>query len=47
MSIGIHRERFEVSENRYYEEGDFISKPRAGEHNYMIPYNGGTASDVM
>ncbi|MFN0141343.1 MAG: DNA methyltransferase [Pyrinomonadaceae bacterium] len=26
--------------NRYYEEGDFISKPRAGEHTYMIPYNG-------
>ncbi|MDQ3801951.1 MAG: hypothetical protein M3384_21210, partial [Acidobacteriota bacterium] len=26
--------------NRYYDEGDFITKPRAGEHTYMIPYNG-------
>jgi len=26
--------------NRYYEGGDFISKPRAGESKYMIPYNG-------
>lgn len=26
--------------DRYYEGGDFISKPRAGSNNYMIPYNG-------
>lgn len=26
--------------DRYYEGGDFISKPRAGANNYMIPYNG-------
>lgn len=25
---------------RYYEGGDFISKPRSGANNYMIPYNG-------
>lgn len=25
---------------RYYEEGDFISMPRAGEKTYLIPYNG-------
>jgi adenine-specific DNA-methyltransferase len=25
---------------RYYEGGDFISKPRAGKNNYMIPYEG-------
>lgn len=26
--------------DRYYEEGDFVSKPRAGESTFMIPYNG-------
>jgi adenine-specific DNA-methyltransferase len=26
--------------SRYYEEGDFISMPRAGEKTYLIPYNG-------
>lgn len=26
--------------DRYYEGGDFVSKPRAGESTYMIPYNG-------
>ncbi len=26
--------------SRYYEGGDFISMPRAGRDNYMIPYNG-------
>lgn len=26
--------------DRYYEGGDFISKPRAGKNNYMIPYGG-------
>ena len=26
--------------DRYYEGGDFISKPRAGKDNYMIPYEG-------
>lgn len=26
--------------DRYYEGGDFISKPRAGKDAYMIPYNG-------
>ncbi len=26
--------------SRYYEGGDFISMPRAGRNNYMIPYNG-------
>lgn len=26
--------------DRYYEGGDFISKPRAGKNNYMIPYEG-------
>lgn len=25
---------------RYYEEGDFITKPRAGRDTYLIPYNG-------
>ncbi len=25
---------------RYYEEGDFITKPRAGRDAYLIPYNG-------
>ncbi|QKZ12665.1 site-specific DNA-methyltransferase [Spirosoma sp. KUDC1026] len=25
---------------RYYEEGDFITKPRAGRDSYLIPYNG-------
>jgi adenine-specific DNA-methyltransferase len=25
---------------RYYEEGDFIARPRAGSNTYMIPYNG-------
>jgi adenine-specific DNA-methyltransferase len=26
--------------SRYYDGGDFISKSRAGQDNYMIPYNG-------
>jgi adenine-specific DNA-methyltransferase len=26
--------------DRYYEGGDFISKPRAGKNNYLIPYEG-------
>ena len=26
--------------SRYYDGGDFISKSRAGQNNYMIPYNG-------
>jgi adenine-specific DNA-methyltransferase len=26
--------------DRYYEGGDFVTKPRAGESTYMIPYNG-------
>lgn len=26
--------------DRYYEEGDFVTKPRAGDATYMIPYNG-------
>lgn len=25
---------------RYYEEGDFVTKPRAGDKTYMIPYDG-------
>lgn len=25
---------------RYYDSGDFVTKPRAGESAYMIPYNG-------
>lgn len=26
--------------DRYYEEGDFVTKPRAGDATFMIPYNG-------
>lgn len=26
--------------DRYYEDGDFVAKPRAGEAAFMIPYNG-------
>ena len=26
--------------NRYYEGGDFLTQPRAGDNTYMIPYNG-------
>ncbi len=26
--------------DRYYEAGDFVSKPRAGQNNYLIPYDG-------
>ncbi|MCF8228943.1 MAG: site-specific DNA-methyltransferase [Bacteroidales bacterium] len=26
--------------NRYYDEGDFVTKPRSGDNAYMIPYNG-------
>ena len=26
--------------DRYYEGGDFVTKPRAGDASYMIPYNG-------
>lgn len=25
---------------RYYDNGDFVTKPRAGDKSYMIPYNG-------
>jgi adenine-specific DNA-methyltransferase len=35
----IYNELFRFFE-RYYEGGDFISKPRAGKNNYMIPYEG-------
>lgn len=35
----IYNELYRFFE-RYYEGGDFISKPRAGKHNYMIPYEG-------
>ena len=35
----IYNELYRFFE-RYYEGGDFISKPRAGKNNYMIPYEG-------
>jgi adenine-specific DNA-methyltransferase len=35
----IYNELYRFFE-RYYESGDFISKPRAGKNNYMIPYGG-------
>src|ERR1035437_3829735 len=35
----IYNELYRFFE-RYYESGDFISKPRAGKNNYMIPYEG-------
>jgi adenine-specific DNA-methyltransferase len=35
----IYNELFRFFD-RYYEGGDFISKPRSGANNYMIPYNG-------
>lgn len=35
----IYNELYRFFE-RYYEGGDFISKPRAGKNNYIIPYEG-------
>lgn len=35
----IYNELYRFFE-RYYEGGDFISKPRAGKGNYLIPYEG-------
>lgn len=35
----IYNELYRFFE-RYYEGGDFVSKPRAGKNNYMIPYEG-------
>jgi len=35
----IYNELYRFFE-RYYEDGDFISKPRAGKNSYMIPYEG-------
>jgi len=35
----IYNELYRFFE-RYYDGGDFISKPRAGKNNYMIPYEG-------
>ncbi len=26
--------------SRYWDEGDFVTKPRSGENSYMLPYNG-------
>jgi adenine-specific DNA-methyltransferase len=35
----IYNELYRFFE-RYYDGGDFISKPRAGKNNYLIPYEG-------
>lgn len=39
MEADIYNDIYRFFE-RYYDEGDFISKPRAGDNVYMIPYNG-------
>ena len=39
FEIDIYNDLYRFFE-RYYDEGDFVTKPRAGENAYMIPYNG-------
>ncbi|MDT3697431.1 MAG: site-specific DNA-methyltransferase [Ignavibacterium sp.] len=39
LETDVYNELYRFFE-RYYEEGDFVTKPRAGDKTYMIPYDG-------